>query len=407
MRSSIAISALVSALLPVLLGSSVALAADGSAPLKNQIYIAPSVLFLGEDDDNDINSFVAPQIGVGGQFTDRLAFEFIYGAGNADFDGAGANSEVDIDFMRLDGIYDLGGEIWKPYVAGGVGRFTIDPEVGGRERDTQLNLGMGLMRSITERLSIRGDARFYYLVDEQSNVPGLSLGLRYVFAGPTAPPDSDDDGVTDATDQCPGTPRGVQVDRFGCELDSDADGVADSADACPGTPAGVSVDSRGCALDSDGDGVADHLDQCPRTPRGDRVDPQGCTIVEEVEVERMELRLQFDYDSSDLRPGHFAEIERVAEFMRANEGTNAQLEGHTDSRGTEAYNQALSERRAYSVRDYLIDEADIDPRRITAVGYGESRPIATNDTDDGRQRNRRVEAVIETGEMSIRQRRDN
>jgi OOP family OmpA-OmpF porin len=93
--------------------------------------------------------------------------------------------------------------------------------------------------------------------------------------------------------------------------------------------------------------------------------------------------------------------------MRENRDTNAQLEGHSDDRGTAAYNQALSERRAYSVRDYLIDEADIDPRRITAVGYGESRPAASNDTDSGRQRNRRVEAVIQTGEMSIRQRRDN
>ncbi|MCH2097901.1 MAG: OmpA family protein [Pseudomonadales bacterium] len=107
-----------------------------------------------------------------------------------------------------------------------------------------------------------------------------------------------------------------------------------------------------------------------------------------------------------MRSSNFPQIDRVAAFMEKYPKTSAQLEGHTDSRGTDAYNQALSERRAYAVRDYLIDQKDIDPRRVTAVGYGESKPTATNDTDTGRQRNRRVDAVIETREMSVRPRRE-
>jgi OOP family OmpA-OmpF porin len=381
-------------------------AAQAEAPIKDQIYLVPGVTIMNEDRENDIDGYVSPGIGIGGQFTDRWGFELHYAGGDTQTENTGI--DVDVESYRLDGLYYLGGEYWKPYVVGGIGRHDYDVDGGGSQDSTQLNLGVGAMRAITDRLAIRGDARVWHLTDSSSTNPGLSVGLRYVFAGPTGPEDSDGDGVSDPTDQCPGTPRGTAVDMNGCPLDSDRDGVPNADDACPGTPAGTPVDRRGCPRDSDRDGVIDADDACPGTPRGDEVDARGCTVEEEQEmtVERIELRLEFDFDSAKLRPGHYAEIERVAGFMREYPETRAQLEGHTDSRGTEAYNQALSERRAYSVRDYLIDEADIDPRRITAVGYGEARPVADNDTDEGRQRNRRVEAVIDTGEMSVRPRRE-
>lgn len=96
-----------------------------------------------------------------------------------------------------------------------------------------------------------------------------SIGVRIPF-GASAPAlikpvlqDSDGDGVIDANDNCPSTPRGAVVDEFGCELDSDKDGVVNSQDACPNTPIGIKVNSRGCELDSDNDGVKDSLDECP------------------------------------------------------------------------------------------------------------------------------------------------
>ncbi|MCA1789630.1 MAG: porin family protein, partial [Thioalkalivibrio sp.] len=143
MRKLIACTALAAALF----GGTSAIAADGSAPLKNQIYIAPSLLFLGDDDEADTDVFIAPQIGIGGQFTDRLALEAVYGAGQTELTGNRPSEDVDIDFYRLDGLYTLGelGASWKPYVVGGVGRYTIERDNGGRVRDTQLNAGMGLM----------------------------------------------------------------------------------------------------------------------------------------------------------------------------------------------------------------------------------------------------------------------
>jgi hypothetical protein len=91
------------------------------------------------------------------------------------------------------------------------------------------------------------------------------------------------DGVRDADDLCPNTPRGVIVDQTGCPVDSDGDGVPDGLDACPSTPEGAQVDERGCPLDSDNDGVYDGLDQCPNTPAGVQVDENGCPM--EVEEE--------------------------------------------------------------------------------------------------------------------------
>jgi len=394
-----------------------AFAADVGAPQKGQVYVVPNVLFMGEDDDAEVGSHVSPGIGIGAMVTDRLGVELHFTDGEGDFPGQPPDLRVsqsaDVGIYRLDAVYDFGNfanSDWRIHGVGGFGRIDYDTPIGD-ENSELVNFGVGLSTAITERLSIRGDARWVAVNGGSlESIPASNVGLRYVFHGPITKMvrDADGDGVPDDDDRCPGTAPGVNVDGMGCPRDGDRDGVPDASDACPRTPAGVSVDRRGCALDSDDDGVADHLDACPDTPRGEEVDRRGCPAEEEEDVSAsIELKLEFDFDSDKLRPEHYSEIERVAEFMEEYPQTSAQLEGHTDSRGTEAYNQALSERRAYAVRDYLIDEADIDPRRITAVGYGESRPAATNDTDEGRQRNRRVNAVIETREMSVRPRRQN
>lgn len=117
----------------------------------------------------------------------------------------------------------------------------------------------------------KGDIR-----DETYYTWTATAGLRVKLG--EFPPDSDGDGVPDYLDECPGTPRGVTVDRRGCPIDSDGDGVPDYRDRCPGTPSGVAVDEHGCPLDSDGDGVPDYLDECPNTPPGTQVDARGCPL---------------------------------------------------------------------------------------------------------------------------------
>ena len=114
----------------------------------------------------------------------------------------------------------------------------------------------------------------------------------------TGPGDANVDGVFDSRDQCPDTPKGVQVDASGCPLDSDGDGVADYRDRCPDTPMGTRVDASGCPVDSDGDGVVDSADKCPGTPKGTEVDASGCPVREDVDSDGDGV-----IDSTDSCPG--------------------------------------------------------------------------------------------------------
>ncbi len=144
--------------------------------------------------------------------------------------------------------------------------------------------------------------------------------------------------------------------------------------------------------DSDGDGVTDDKDKCPNTPKGTKVDADGCPIV--MAPERMEIKVEFDFDSAEIRPQYAAALGDVAAFMGKHSSAVATIEGHTDSTGPEDYNQGLSERRANAIADYLSNNKGVSANRLKTVGYGESRPVADNATREGRQRNRRVIAVI-------------
>ena len=177
--------------------------------------------------------------------------------------------------------------------------------------------------------------------------------------------------------------------------DTDGDGVIDSQDKCPNTPKGVKVDAKGCPLDSDGDGVYDYLDKCPDTPRGLAVDQNGCPLPITKTVS-IELLVQFDFDKAVVKPEYYNHLRGVADFLKTYPDTKVTLDGHTCWIGTEEYNQGLSERRAQSVKDYLVNKFGIDPARLTTRGYGETRPVASNETKKGRERNRRVVAEITT-----------
>lgn len=153
-------------------------------------------------------------------------------------------------------------------------------------------------------------------------------------------------------------------------------------------------------LDSDGDGVPDDLDQCPGTPLGVRVDARGCPLYEEEEVliDTGTLALEnieFELNSAVLLPESYPVLDRVGEVLSAWPQLEVEIGGHTDNWGEEDYNLDLSRRRAAAVRAYLVERfPDIQGDQITAVGYGESRPVAPNDTEEGRAQNRRVEFTV-------------
>lgn len=376
------------------------------AERQETIYINPFAGYQLFDDKRDLSESGTFGVGLEYRFRPNWAVEAVYS--RADADRKYVSGDSDFDEVRVDGTYYFAGpeSAWNPYVSLGAGHADFGSDASGpftagsNHDETRVNVGTGFRYHVTDGLSIRGDLREFHGIDESTFDTMVSLGVSWAFtrtvAGPApkAPADADNDGVPDTRDQCPGTPAGVSVDSNGCELDGDNDGIADSRDECPNTPAGAEVNNRGCELDSDNDGVVNSQDQCPNTTAGAKVDAEGCEGVTET-VETIELRVQFPTNSSVINAAYDEEIRRVADFMAEYPETTVEIAGHTDSPGKASYNEFLSQRRAEAVAGRLTGPLGIDPDRVSAVGYGEAEPIASNDTPAGRAQNRRVEARIQ------------
>jgi len=217
------------------------------------------------------------------------------------------------------------------------------------------------------------------------------------------PGDQDGDGVWNGIDQCADTPKGCTVDARGCPTDSDGDGVCDGVDTCPNTPKGCTVDAKGCPTDSDGDGVCDGLDKCPDTPRGARVESDGCppSEVRQRETELLDtglIRLQdvkFETAKADILPESHHSLDVVGEVLSKWTQLKIEVGGHCDSRGSDAYNLALSQRRVASVRAYLLEHfPKLQGTQLVARGYGESQPLVPNTSPANMAQNRRVEFKV-------------
>ena len=228
---------------------------------------------------------------------------------------------------------------------------------------------------------------------------------------PLRPADRDKDGILDNEDACPDVP-GVKTSdpkTNGCPLpppDRDKDGVLDADDACPDVP-GVKTDdpkTNGCPPpppDRDKDGIIDNEDACPDAPGPKNADPKknGCP---EARIEAGEIKIlqqvKFKTGSADILPVSDAILNAVSAILRDHgEITSVRIEGHTDDRGSAAMNKALSGRRAASVAKWLVKHG-IDKARLSSEGFGMTRPIDSNQTEEGRANNRRVEFHIEQGE---------
>ena len=216
-------------------------------------------------------------------------------------------------------------------------------------------------------------------------------------------PDNDGDGIPDKLDKCPSEPEdfdGFQ-DADGCpDEDNDGDGIPDAADKCPNEPEDKDgfQDEDGCPdPDNDKDGILDADDKCPNVP-GEA--PDGCPKKYKLVVvtaKKIELKqtVFFDTNKATIKPVSFALLNDVALAMKDNPNIKVEVQGHTDSQGDDDFNLKLSQRRAESVRAYLI-KRNVSSDRMEPKGYGETTPIADNRTSAGRAENRRVEFVIVT-----------
>lgn len=284
---------------------------------------------------------------------------------------------------KLDGLFFYSRDpAFSPYFGLGVGGVQSDLKTkGGSSFDPFVDAGIGFFKYFTTEtgndLGIRADLRYRWI--DTNAIPGigsfeepvmriglvLPMGPRPGAAAATTANDADGDGVPDSVDNCPGTPAGVAVDARGCPLDSDRDGVPDSLDKCPGTAAGLSVDANGCAIGAANAGP-----------------------------NRSFENTHFAFDKADLTDYAKAILDNAATVIgglaKKYPSLKVDISGHTDWIGTDAYNQALSERRANVVKNYLTRKG-VDASRISTFAYGETKPVAPNDTEEGRALNRRAE----------------
>lgn len=246
-------------------------------------------------------------------------------------------------------------------------------------------------------------------VDKCINVPEDKDGFEDLDGCPDL--DNDKDGIPDSLDKCPDQPEDKDNfrDEDGCpDFDNDGDGVADTVDKCPNLPEDIDLfdDKDGCPdFDNDRDGIPDSVDVCmnePETFNGYK-DTDGCpdTLVRPTEKETKVLNtklraINFKTGSAELIAASYSALDFIADFLKQYPHLRYEIQGHTDSQGSDDYNLLLSAARAGTVRTYLLSKGITD-ENVIAIGYGETVPIADNDAVSGRALNRRVEfRIIET-----------
>jgi outer membrane protein OmpA-like peptidoglycan-associated protein len=297
---------------------------------------------------------------------------------------------------------------FTPYVLGGPG-YVVDDVRGTKHKHFGLDGGGGALIPLAIGgwdwgWAVRTEAGLVGQYDRGASVPGhatlwdwhITVGLQipltpFFRAHHEAP----------AAPDCKLAVVNPVTGRRDCLQDSDGDGVPDSLDECPNTPPGTRVDERGCpvssvrartagaSVDSDHDGVPDGIDRCPNTPPGVKVDKKGCVVAQTAVVQD----LNFETNSAALTGRADSVLDGFVVALQVQANMHLEIDGHTDSSGSRSSNQALSQRRAESVRQYLIGRG-VDPHRLTAQGFGGSMPMVSNNTEQGRAINRRVEFKI-------------
>jgi len=357
-------------------------------------------------------------------------------------DKFGDESRNDLSYYAVDGAVNyslramLNNGWFDPFVGVGGGYTWIDEDGAGT-----LNGTAGLNFWFSDNIALNVQSTYKHAFDNGDPHFQHAAGIKFVFGGkdtdgdgiydkddecPETPglaefngcPDTDGDGIEDRKDACPEVAGLAQFD--GCP-DTDGDGIPDPKDECP-TVAGLAA-LNGCP-DADGDGVADQLDECPNEagpkenkgcPWPDRdgdgvldkddqcpdvagtVANNGCPEVTAEAIATLNeysKTVLFDLAKATIRPESAEALNAIADIMKEYPETVFHIGGHTDSQGSDQYNLKLSKERAASVREFLVTKG-IPANRLTSEGYGESRPIASNNTASGRQDNRRVEISLD------------
>jgi OOP family OmpA-OmpF porin len=318
-------------------------------------YLAVSTMYFDDDGDRLIDdTFGGLQLQVGREMTQRFSLEGLLGY--HDIDGFPAQKHLELGVNAIGRF--MPDNLVSPYVMGGLGYLRADvdlpdfgglPAAGATSSSATATAGLGVEVAFGDSpWSFRAEYRLRQTFSDSLLDQIGSIGVQYSFGG--------------------GTTRAAPATTV-------AAGPTQEPQATPPAPVPPA--------DTDGDGIVDSRDKCPGTAAGVTVGPDGC--------EQLRLKnVYFGTESAQLSARAKGKLDETAEKLARHPDLQVEIAGHADSRGPEDYNQALSERRAEAVRRYL-EQKGVDPSRMTARGYGETRPAASNNTLLGQSDNRRVE----------------
>jgi outer membrane protein OmpA-like peptidoglycan-associated protein len=357
-----------------------AAAEESPSPLQHGPYIAPMASYIFTDDkafDDGYGGTLAAGYRKGWWAVEASG---LYG----DYQGAHGEKSTDAIGGTINGLLFPFSGASNFFALLGAGGLDIDrhPAAHKEYSLTTFEGGLGYIFALSSGnydWGIRADARYRYGHRESRVEPEGDIDVDHDFAdvlvnlglqlplGLRQPPPP------------PAAPAVVPV------ADSDGDGVLDDADQCPGTPPGTAVDAKGCPLPPP-------APPCKTPEVGEKISMGGCGTGDVIVLRGV----NFDFDKSKLTPNAATILDNVASELKAYPSIQVEIGGHTDSLGSDAYNQRLSEARASSVKTYLTD-AGVDGSRMTTAGYGEAQPVADNETEEGRALNRRVELKVTAG----------
>lgn len=302
--------------------------------------------------------------------------ELSYTIGEADLSYPTAlQDDAAVKRVALNGVYDFD-KIDKvtPLFKTGIGYEDIE---GGNDTPF-FDIGLGVKAPFTDSIALKLEA-LYILSSNASNL-ALLAGLNFSF-GEKAQKEVPVAAAVAA-------PIAAPITAAVIDGDDDNDGIKNSLDKCPNSPTGKTVNTEGCFVDGDDDkdSVLNASDKCPNSPLNAKVDKTGCPIM-------LNLHVNFALNSAVVDTSASNDIQKFADFLNMYPHYNANIVGHTDNYGTESYNQSLSEERANAVKEIIIQKG-IQPNRIFTSGKGETSPIASNDNQEDRLKNRRIEAEL-------------
>jgi len=344
------------------------------------------------DNERNLDDANSLEVGVEVPMSEALSLEAWFSSFDVDIE----NSANELDGARytVGGLYHLSNSSLRPFIALGLGHQELEDDSNDTHIEALAYGGLGLKKYFDNNIVVRGELLGLKSFDHEVTDLGARIAVGYAFGRSTTKPVSMAESAP-ATEVIQAAAPVVKKTIEAMPKTQPTPKIIEEELVKPVAKTVAKPIVKTAPVDSDLDGVVDRLDKCNGTDKAFKVDAAGCPVML-TETVSIKMNVKFPSNSAVISGDNFSEIQKVANFMKQFDQTSVTVEGYSDDRGRDAYNKALSQKRADSVRMTLINEFKLEAKRVSAMGYGEESPIADNNTAAGRAENRRVVAVVKS-----------